>query len=137
MRITNKTDIPLSVVRDVLRFVAPTGVGGYAVELTRSKHLCRGRAWPWEWRVLLRVADATRFPSMGWGKHKGYLGCPPIGNEIEALVFIAAHELRHLWHYRVPRGYRVWGARGRYSERDADAYAIRKLREWRRRVPES
>ena len=28
----------------------------------------------------------------------------------------------------------VWGSRGRYSERDADAYAVRKLREWRRKV---
>jgi hypothetical protein len=27
---------------------------------------------------------------------------------------------------------RVWGARGQYSERDADAYAIRKVREFRK-----
>jgi hypothetical protein len=25
---------------------------------------------------------------------------------------------------------RVWGVRGQFSERDADAYAIRKIREW-------
>ena len=34
---------------------------------------------------------------------------------------------------RIPRGRRVWGARGQFSERDADAYAIRMLRAWRRR----
>lgn len=34
---------------------------------------------------------------------------------------------------RVPKGRRVWGARGQFSERDADAYAIRTLRAWRRR----
>jgi hypothetical protein len=51
----------------------------------------------------------------------------------EALVSIAAHELRHLWHKNHPgkRG-KVWGARGKYSERDADAYAIRKQRKWRK-----
>jgi hypothetical protein len=26
----------------------------------------------------------------------------------------------------------VWGSRGQYSNRDADAYAIRKVREWRK-----
>lgn len=51
----------------------------------------------------------------------------------EAVVDIIAHELRHLWQVRVKRGYRVWGARGQLSERDADAFAIRKTREWRRR----
>jgi hypothetical protein len=50
----------------------------------------------------------------------------------EVLVHIFAHELRHLWQKNHPgkRG-KVWGAKGQYSERDADAYAIRKMREWR------
>jgi hypothetical protein len=51
----------------------------------------------------------------------------------EAFVHMIAHELRHIWHKKIPKGYRVWGARGLYSDRDADAYAIRKVREWRRR----
>lgn len=51
----------------------------------------------------------------------------------ERLVEIIAHELRHLWQRRVKRGRRVWGARGQFSERDADAYAIRMTRAWRRR----
>jgi hypothetical protein len=51
----------------------------------------------------------------------------------EALVHILAHEFRHLWQKNHPgkRG-KVWGARGQYSDRDADAYAIRKTRQWRR-----
>lgn len=49
----------------------------------------------------------------------------------EAIVHVCAHELRHLWQKEHKRG-RVWGARGRFSDRDADAYAIRKTREWRR-----
>lgn len=44
-----------------------------------------------------------------------------------------AHEARHFWQHKVRKGWRVWGARGRYSEVDAEAYTIRKLREWRRR----
>ena len=63
---------------------------------------------------------------------KGYLPRPWLADQVEALVYLAAHELRHLWQARVPRGHRVWGSRGQYSERDADAYAIRQLRAWRR-----
>jgi hypothetical protein len=50
----------------------------------------------------------------------------------EAMLYIIAHELRHLWQAKVKKGYRVWGARGQFSERDADAYAIGKTRQWRR-----
>ena len=53
-------------------------------------------------------------------------------SRIEALVLVTAHELRHLWQAQHPKGWRVWGSRGQYSERDADAYAIRMLRAWRR-----
>jgi hypothetical protein len=49
----------------------------------------------------------------------------------EVIVHVIAHELRHLWHAKVKKGYRVWGARGQFSDKDADAYAIRKTREWR------
>ena len=50
----------------------------------------------------------------------------------EALVDVTAHELRHLKQMKGKCRRRVWGARGQFSERDADAYAIRKIREWRR-----
>jgi len=53
-------------------------------------------------------------------------------NRVEALVAITAHELRHLWQAQHPKGWRVWGARGQFSERDADAYALHMLRLWRR-----
>lgn len=62
----------------------------------------------------------------------GHIGSLILTRE-EAFVHILAHELRHLWqtNHRGKRG-KVWGARGLLSDRDADAYAIRKMREWRR-----
>lgn len=75
----------------------------------------------------------TRMVRPGAPTSRGYLPAPAIGSRVEALVYIMAHELRHLWQARVPRGRRVWGARGQFSERDADAYALRMLRAWRRR----
>lgn len=51
----------------------------------------------------------------------------------ECLLYILAHELKHLKQRDSKSGW-IWGSRGkRYSERDADAFAIRVVRAWRRR----
>lgn len=81
---------------------------------------------------IVRVTERMRRPAKP-GPGNGYLPRPALGNQIEAFVYVLAHELRHLWQARVPRGRRVWGARSQFSERDADAYALRMLRAWRRR----
>jgi hypothetical protein len=48
-------------------------------------------------------------------------------------------EIRHVWRSQIEEWERrrrgmVWGARGVFSERDADAFAIRKVREYRRHI---
>jgi len=90
------------------------------------------------------------FPELcGYTKGKGYLD-KLLLDKTEALMMVLAHEFRHLWQtdisdgHNLPerkakhdklkfkrRGY-VWGARGVLSNRDGDAYAIRKVREYRR-----
>jgi hypothetical protein len=64
--------------------------------------------------------------------NRGYLPCLLLSKE-EAFVDTLAHEYRHFWQVDHPtkRG-KVWGARGRFSERDACRYDIRKVRKWRR-----
>lgn len=120
-------------VREVLRFVTPPGVTNYHLRLTATESRYRGWACYTTWLVTLRVGAARHFPCKGGWTHpgKGYLPAPWLASRDEALVYLAAHELRHLWQYRIPRGRRVWGARGQFSERDADAYAIKMLRAWR------
>jgi len=71
-----------------------------------------------------------------YGKNRGYLPFVTLDKD-EYLVQVVAHELRHLWQAKVKKGHRVWGARGRFSERDADAYGIRKMREWRKKTRET
>jgi hypothetical protein len=84
-------------------------------------------------KVHLRPKQGTiKLESKAISKSSGgYLDHLLLSRE-EALVHVIAHELRHLWQKNHKKG-KVWGARGRYSDRDADAYAIRKTREWRRR----
>ena len=48
------------------------------------------------------------------------------------VVYLVAHELRHLWQGLIPRDQQTWHGVGQSSEHDADAYAIGKVRHWRR-----
>jgi hypothetical protein len=50
-------------------------------------------------------------------------------NQQELLVYLLAHEWRHLWQWSYPAAKRL-GGRG-VSEVDADLYAIRCLERWR------
>jgi hypothetical protein len=79
------------------------------------------------WRRYTSIKDKPKTFSTG-----GYISALFLSRE-EALVHLIAHELRHHWHTNHPgkRG-RVWGSRGKISDTDADAYAIRKTREWRK-----
>lgn len=55
-----------------------------------------------------------------------------LANQIEALVYVMAHELRHIWQHKMKnkKGYYP-KSRGKYSEIDTEGYAITKLRAWR------
>lgn len=142
MRITNTTTIPNATVREVIRFVRPSGVSGFDVMLKNSTDSdLKGSAYtqgsgyhataaPF---VSLLVGAESRFPQKPQPPvRSNYLPRPYLASRLDALVYLAAHELRHLWQAKVTHGYRVWGARGKFSERDADAYAIKMLRAWRR-----
>lgn len=132
IRITNPL-FTKEEVQEVIRFVRPRGISRFTVNVKRARRECAsGRAYCGKRRprILFKVG-ALRFPYVTTSEG-AYLGCTMYTMK-EVLVFIIAHELRHLWQMKHPRGYRVWGAKGQYSERDADAYALHKLREWRRK----
>ena len=143
MRLRNSTNIPNETAKEIIRFVRPAGISRFDVEVRNSRSAYAGRAYhqgsgyhdraaPF---IVVRIGPDKLFPSHSEA-HGGYLRIA-MGNRIEAMVVVLAHELRHLWQAANPlRGKRrgmVYGARGRFSERDADAYALHKLREWRRR----
>jgi hypothetical protein len=141
MKLKNHTDIPTDFIKEVIRFVRPSGISKFDVRISNhGGSKARGVAYSKgsgyhstvDPIVIVSVAPASRFKRYITWEHGGYLPIP-IGSREEAIVVIIAHELRHLWQAKVKMGHRVWGARGQFSERDADAYALHKLREWRRR----
>ena len=128
-------------VREIINFVKPSGIVNFDVMVKNSKGTYAGYAYyrgsgyhatanPF---VVIRLGS-NHYPlnMKHEGKKGGYLSYN-IYNNIELLVVLLAHELRHLWQAKIKRGWRVWGARGQFSERDADAYAIHKVREWRKK----
>lgn len=136
-RLYNTTPLPPHRLREIIGFVTPSGVSGFRVTVRNRSHASfNGTAaiQGSEWWVTLSFGKYAVYPKGPERNPRGgaYLPLPWFASVEEAVVFLAAHELRHLWQARVPRGRRVWGAKGQYSERDADAYAIRKLRAWRR-----
>lgn len=156
MRFENFTKTDNGLLREIIRFCCPSGVTRFDIAFKNCDSY-RGRAYAEGCyhhsasSVRKRgFADASttstpyvviglaKCPSLGkWTKplrfHQGggYIG-GVVFSHTEAVVLIVAHELRHLWQAKIKRGYRVWGARGQFSERDADAYAIRMTRAWRR-----
>jgi hypothetical protein len=157
VKVRNQTGLSTERLREIIKFCCPSGVtdflitfknwtgyGGCAymdqwLDYITDKGKGRGRAyWSNTGTECSDVIIQIPKNSKGSGKieHKNtpsgaYLRSIEFTQE-EAIVHLVAHELRHLWQARVKKGHRVWGARGRYSERDCDAYATRTVRHWRR-----
>lgn len=140
MRIKNFTDYTNAQLREFIDFCRPHNIANFDVLFTNSSGMFVGRAYlegskyhdtvcPF---VIVRITKNEKaFPYfVERKKGKGYLSYLLL-SRTECLIHVLAHELRHLWQSKHKRG-RVFGARGRQSERETDAYAIRKVREWRR-----
>ena len=161
MKIRNLTKISSEQLRELIKFAQPSGVSAVFITFKHRQSYC-GRAYVTSWKssqkgdgrfylekkrghtelpdVVLGLPQTPKGPgkiehsSVEWTRkvRRGYLGSVEYTQE-EAILHLLAHELRHLWQSKVPKGWRVWGARGQFSERDTDAYAISRVRHWRRR----
>jgi len=145
MKITNTTNIPNEKIREFIKLVKPSGISNFDVTIKNYKYTgIRGVAYPYHLGssyhrsnkpfIIVSVQKGEDgYPRKRIGR-KGYLTYTLLTKD-EAILHVIAHELRHLWQKVHPKGYRVWGARGKFSERDADAYALRKVREYRKTTP--
>lgn len=161
MRIENFTDVSNERIREIIRFVRPSGISNFDVMVKNySRVKCvngyeikkggigRGMAYrkgssyhstsnPF---VVVSIVNNDQHFPYAWGAigknlSGGYIGSLLLSRE-EALVHILAHELRYLWQGNHPKEWRIFGSRGQMSERDVDAYAIRMTRAWRNKQRE-
>lgn len=142
MRVKNTSKyFHIEKIREIVKFCKPSGVHNFDIWVKRgSSSFPAGRAYIQGCAMHSRVCPyivikinpkIMKFPFY-MDARKAYLKQVYYSVD-EAFVGIVAHELRHLWQTKHKRGYRVYGSRGQYSERDCDAYAIHKIREWRRK----
>lgn len=170
-RLKNTSGLPDEVVRDVVNWIAAVlGIGGFDVECRNCSGTLAGKAYTrgssyhatsspfvvlrvgteythprWPERVkrqhpeLIKKRFPTRIQPYQYAQHRGKKRL--IASRIEALVYIAAHELRHLWQERrwtdkgrCAKTPYFHGARGKFSEIDTEAFAIHMLREFRKRT---
>lgn len=169
-RLRNSTGIPDATIKQVVEFINQNlGIAGYDVECRNTPHCpMAGTAYtqgsgyhstsrPFivlrvgtevipalpKWHPLQRRA-ARRFPCFThpyqYAQHKGRRVV--IRNRIEALVYIAAHEMRHLWQQFRTKDNRKSkniipmypNSKGKFSEVDTEAFALHELRRWRKEV---
>lgn len=134
--VANRSKFSNDHVREIIRIVRPPGISTFSVEIGNRSWGSSGRAKPWSNKVRINLDAKWKYPFVchatkdGKRAVNGYLPVKLLTLE-EDLVYVIAHELRHLWQYKHTRG-KAWGARGRYSELDACAFGINRLREWRR-----
>jgi hypothetical protein len=134
MKIQNTNKIySTELLREIVKFVRPSGISNFKITLKNCKDKSF-HGWAYSsWNLITIKIGKYDFPhTVERQRGTGYLDCT-FYTQTELLVHLIAHELRHLWQKAHPKGWRVYGAKGRYSERDADAYAIHKVREWRRK----
>jgi hypothetical protein len=131
--IKNTTSIPNDVIRAAIQFTRPPGISGFKVTVCQSVYDYCG--WGCASGVKLRLGVNYQYPRKlrvyQYGQFKGrkYYAY----SFVEALIYLTAHELMHVRQgQKGPMRRRVWGARGRFSEIETEAWAIRKLREYRR-----
>lgn len=118
--------------------VTVTGSSGW-----HGRYLANGSEWGDDTTpvVVANVtADEAKFPQSYEPHRQGYLP-HLILDSTECLIGLLAHEFCHAWQHEHKcnrKGWRrkVWGARGIYSERECDAYAMRQIRKYRRSCPE-
>ena len=127
MRLQNYTNIPNDKIRQMISFVRPAGISNFDVRISNSKTsvyrgisyyngaYCYATTNPF---IVVRVArNENYFPIYTIHKKgKGYIDHLLFSR----VILLLPHELRHLWHKKIPRGY----SRPKFSTDDTNYIKI-------------
>ena len=140
----NTTTFDKKHLHNVFKFVKPNNVKSAKVNLyvgTIKRGIRKGRMHHKDWfnvnKITINVStNPKQYPVIIHRSkkqiEKGYLAVGILLNADEALVDVMAHELRHVHQQNRKHKIKVIGKRRqKFSETDADMYAIRMIRKWR------
>lgn len=130
--VKNSTKIPSKVIEQIANLIAQPGTAKTTLVIRNSPGRVGVSGYAYRsGQISLCIGELEgRYLTKG-REGKGYLVGIALGSRREAILKVLAHELRHRWQH-VNRHPRVHGSKGRYSERDADAWALGVLRRYRR-----
>lgn len=143
MRIVNTTTIDQELVKEIIRFVRPSGISNFDVMVKNGEYLA-GKAY-YKGSSYHATADPFVIARVPGKKYPRILKTYQIAHlkgrrywladRTEALVYLLAHELRHLWQAKsTTKRWYYPRSRGKFSEIDTESYAITMLRAWRNRI---
>lgn len=128
----NSTNIPSKVIEAIANLIAQPGTARTSLKIRNSPGRVGTSGYAYHHGpISLSVGDLEGHYVTKGREGKGYLVGIAIGSRAESVLKVLAHELRHRWQHANRRP-RVYGSKGRYSERDADAWALGVLRRYRR-----
>ncbi len=143
--VRNTSPYPTTRVESLLNFAFDEILhAGIEVHVKGSNRSYRGRAYDGIPRMA-NVSDSARYlVTIGLSRKKSglplrvtlgtkrlqrkYPDGVPVDDWEDVLIYVAAHEARHIWQFQARRQERKMAL----SEVDADTYAIYQLNEWRR-----
>lgn len=147
MKIINKTKYPTKWIKDICNFSKSKKFKkGITIEFNwrKNKAGISGRFYPTLNKITVTLPKKPeqyiKYPRKENHNRKksddktfSYIDCLHLDFEDE-LVHVVAHELRHAEQMARPKIHKVFGSRPKqkFSERDADAYGIKKQREYRK-----
>jgi len=129
--------LDLKGVKQILQYVTPRGLPSFDLSIYS---LSPGEEHPLDCNVRFSASRASmdvfvmpEAPDKPARIHDRPRHIPiNVFNHEEALVYLIAHGVRHIWQLKHFKGHRVWGSKSRFSDKDACAYGIHMLRCWRR-----
>lgn len=126
-------------VQEVVEFCRPKNVNNFDVFIKNSNRIYSGTAYIHPKHIIVRIGGEAKFPI--YHKYNGNLNSNrfpiiQLNNYNEVLVYVVAHEIRHIWqsiyHSKKQNEYFA-GSKGKYSELDAEMYAKILLEIWQNR----
>jgi hypothetical protein len=137
MEIINESNFSDEKLKRVIRFCRPRSVDIKEIIFRNSKKFFYGYFLSDSCRIVVGIGPCTLYPLLVERVKKdrklGYQSGFWLKSKEEALVYCVAHELKHLSQLDDPAINSGKKKRHKFPEDDADAFALKKLENWRKK----